>query len=344
MKKINKNLIFGLIILYTTYYILHTSVAYAQFDLPTIGSIKPTISLSSNPVTPLPNSTIVITANLSGLIGNGNSNYTWFLNGARQANASGTNKNNFTFRVGAIGAVYRISVNVTTPGADFLSETINLTVGDVDLTWTTNSKIPIFYRAKSLPTQNSVVTVSALPFVYRPGTKSLVKPENLIYDWIIDDKLDSGKSGRNKFSYVLAANNFPGHSYSIRLKVKTDDEAVSLEKNMVIPVVSTQVWLYFSDPKTNQPFGIALKNVMAGAANFNFAAQAYFFTAPMENLNWQWFINNAEVRGGEEKPWLATLNLANDFSGAFSAQIKVTARNTVNEFESAQSTTNLEIK
>lgn len=315
----------------------------AQFNIPTIGSIKPTISLSSNPVTPLPNSTVAITANLSGIVGNGNSNYSWFLNGARQANASGTNKNNFTLRVGTIGAVYRVSVNVTMPGGENLSETLNLTVSGVDMTWTSNSKIPSFYKAKSLPTQNSTVTISALPFVYRPGTRSQISSGTLIYNWTVDGKFDAPKSGVNKQPYILRTGNSLGNSI-IRLEVKTQDGTVSITRETSVPVVRPQILLYFSDSKTNQPYGVALKNVVAGAANFNFAAQTYFFTASMENLNWQWFINNTEVRGGEEKPWLATLNLTDGFFGRLSAQIKVAASNPKNELENSQSVTNLEIK
>ena len=78
--------------------------------------------------------------------------------------------------------------------------------------------------------------------------------------------------------------------------------------------------------------------------NLNFIAQTYFFSAPAKNLKWQWFINNKEVSGETEKPWLAALSLANDFLGAFSAQIKVTAQNPGNELEIAESMTNLEIK
>lgn len=325
------------------YLSLFTTTTLAQFDLPTIGDVKPTLSLVSNPSTPLPNSTVAITANISGIIGAGGSHYTWFLNSVRQANASGTNKNTLNVRTGDIGTTYRVSVNVATPNGENLSETLNLTVSDVDLTWTTNSKSPIFYRAKSLPTQNSIVTIAALPFVYRPGTRSQISSGTLIYNWTIDGKFDSLKSGINKQPYILRTGNSLGNSI-IRLEVKTQDGTVSLTREISVPVVRPQALLYFSDPKTEMPFGIALKNVLASGANFNFAAQAYFFTALANNLDWQWFINNTEVTGNEENPWLATLNLKDKIAGQFSIQIKVTAKNPKDELESAQSITNLEIR
>ncbi|OGD24704.1 hypothetical protein A2819_03135 [Candidatus Azambacteria bacterium RIFCSPHIGHO2_01_FULL_40_24] len=331
------------VFLLSIFYFLFSVVVLAQFELPTIGSIKPAIILNSDPTTPLPNSGVTITANLSGII-NGDSNYVWFLNGVRQTGASGLNKNVFTFRTGGIGTIYRINVSVTTPNGENLSDTINFTVSDVDLTWVANSEAPIFYRAKLMPTQNSLVIISALPFIYRSGTKNLIASNNLTYNWKIDGKMDSEKSGVNKSSYALRVNNFPGNSHDIRLEIKTTDDTISLIKDVMIPVVKPRVLLHFSDPKTNLPFGAALKNLMTKSKGFNFIAQTYFFTAPAKNLKWQWFVNNAEVGGGNEKPWLATLNLANDFLGQLSAQIKVTAQNPSNELEIAQSITNLEIR
>jgi len=167
---------------------------------------------------------------------------------------------------------------------------------------------------------------------------------NLIYNWKIDGKMDLEKSGISRFSYAFRVGNFSGNTYDIQLEIKTADGAVSLSKYTTIPVVKPRVLMHFSDPKTNLPYGVALKNLTIGVANLNFIAETYFFTAPAKNLKWQWFVNNAEVGGVNEKPWLATLNLANDFLGQLSAQIKVTAQNPSNELEIAESITNLEVK
>ena len=102
---------------FIVYFLLLNVTASAQFELPNIGNIKPAIILNSDPVTPLPNSAVAITASLSGITGVGDSNYAWFLNGARQTGASGLNKNTFAFRTGSVGTVYRVNVSATTPKA-----------------------------------------------------------------------------------------------------------------------------------------------------------------------------------------------------------------------------------
>ncbi len=321
--------------------------AMAQFDLPTSQlpnlNMKPTLSLTSNPLTPLPNSIITVTANLLGITNVNNSNYTWFLNSVKQKEASGPNKNIFTFQVGNLGAVYKVSVSILMPSGDNLSDSISLTVSDFDLTWNTSSQAPASYKGKLLPTQNSTVGLSALSFIYWPGTKTLINNNNLIFNLRVDDKLSAGNSGTGKSDFLFKVNDFAGTDKSIRLEIKTPDNTVSLSKSVTIPIVRPQTLIYFADAKTNLPYGSALKNLIIKPINLNFIVQNYFFNAPSKDLKWQWFINNQEVTDKDEKPWLASLNLSN-INQPFSAQVQVSAKNPANDLETAQSTINLEVK
>ena len=333
--------------IFFTIFCLSFFVANAQFSLPTNQlpnlNLKPTLSLTLNPLTPQPNSIITATANLSGMTNVNNSNYTWFLNSVRQKEPSGLNKNVFTFQVGDLGAVYKISVSILMPNGDNLSDSISLTVSDFDLTWSASSQAPASYKSKLLPTQNSTVSVSTLSFIYRPGTKTLVNNNNLIFNWTVDDKFLSGRSGIGKSDFIFKVNDFAGASKSIRLEIKTLDNAVSLIKSVAIPIVRPQTLIYLADPKTNLPYGAALKNLIIKPMNLNFIARNYFFNAQSSDLKWQWFIDNKEVTSGGERPWLASLNLSN-VNQFFSAQVQVLAKNPANDLEAAQSTINLEVK
>ena len=90
-KRLLKPILLG-VFLYTIYYILYTSAALAQFQLPTNQlpnlNLKPTLSLTSDPLTPQPNLIITVIANLSGITNVNNSDYAWFLNGVKQKEAS----------------------------------------------------------------------------------------------------------------------------------------------------------------------------------------------------------------------------------------------------------------
>jgi len=334
-------------LLFVSCFMFYVSSTLAQFDLPTSQlpnlNMEPTLSLTSDPLTPQPNSIITVTADLSALTNVDNSNYTWFLNSVKQKEASGLNKNIFAFRVGDSGAVYKVSVSISTPSGDNLSDSISLTVSDFDLTWSASSQAPASYKGKLLPTQNSIIGLSALPFIYRPGTKTLINNNNLIFNWRLDDKFSAGNSGINKSDFIFRVNDFAGVSKSVRLEIKTPDNAVSLSKSVAIPIIRPQTLIYFVAPKTAFPYGAALKNLTSISSNFNFIAQNYFFNALPKDLKWQWFINNKEVASGGEKPWLASLNLSN-ISRPFSTQVQVLVKNPTNDLETAQSTINLEVK
>ncbi len=327
--------------------ILLPGIAAAQFTLPTNQlpnlNMKPSLSLTVDTRTPLPSAVVVATANLSGMTNINSSNYTWFLNNVRQKEASGPNKNIFTFQVNDLGAVYKVSVSILMPSGDNLSDSIFLTVSDFDLTWSASSQAPASYKGKLLPTQNSTIGLSALPFIYQPGTKTLINNNNLIFNWRVDDKLSAGNSGIGKSDFIFKVNDYAGTDKSVRLEIKTPDNAVSLSKSLTIPIARPQTLIYFSEPKTNLPYGAALKNLIIKPMNLNFIAQNYFFNAPSKDLKWQWFINNEEVIGKGEKPWLASLNLSN-ISQFFSARVQVLAKNPANDLETAQSTINLEVK
>jgi hypothetical protein len=229
------------------------------------------------------------------------------------------------------------------PSGDNLSDSISVTVSDFDLTWGSSAQAPASYKGKLLPTQNSIIGISALSSIYQPGTKTLINSNNLIFNWTVNDKFSAEKSGIGKSDLILRINDFAGVSKSVRLEIKTPDNTVSLTKSAIIPIVRPQTLIYFADPKTNLPYGTALKNLIIKPMNLNFIAQNYFFNAPSKDLKWQWFINNKEATDKSEKPWLASLNLSN-IGQPFSIQVQVSVKNPANDLETAQPTINLEVR
>lgn len=343
MKKLIKIIILLLAISYLPY-----AVVLAQFELPTSQlpdlNLKPTLSLSVDPTTPLPDFPVVVATNLSGALGVNNSVYTWFLNGKKQSESSGLNKNTFSFTAGELGGVYTVGVSIVTPGGDNLSDSISLTASDFDLTWSANAQAPARYRGKILPTQNSTVFLSALPFVYRPGTKSLIASNGLIYNWSANDKLDISNSGVGKFNFNFRINNFAGDIASVGLEIRNEEKTVSLRKTIEIPVARPQTFIYLADRKTGLPYGAAIKNLITGINNsLEFFAESYFFNFTPDKLKWQWLVNNNEIFGETEKPWIAALNIPSN-AKSISTQIQVKVKNLDNDIESARSAINLEIK
>lgn len=330
--------------------LLFADGAEAQFSLPSLRlpstNLTPVLSLESEQGTSLANSVINVFASISGTTNAKNSTYDWFLNGIKQSAASGLNKNAFSFRAGALGTVYRVNVSVIMPDGKNLSDTITFTASDINLSWNASNEAPAFYRGKVLPTRHSAVSVSALPFIYRPGTKTLIGPGSLIFNWFINDKLDTGNSGLGKSDFNFRVGSFPGSDAVIRLEAKTQDNKIDLNKFITIPVVRPQTLIYLADDKNGLPYGKAIKDLAVKSAtvkSLNFTAENYFFNSSKDNLKWNWMVNNKEVSGGGNKPWTAILNVpSNIFPGSF--QIRTTAKNAQYNLESSGSTANLEIK
>lgn len=306
-------------------------------------NINTSISLSADYSTPQPNSYATITANLSGTANINNADYSWFLNNVRQRELSGINRNSFTFQVGNLGSVYKISVNISTPGGDNLSDSISISVSDVDLTWSSSSQAPASYKGKLLPTQNSTVIVSALPIIYRPGTKTLFNNNNLIFNWTVDDLFLTDKSGVGKADFLLPIRDFTSSVKSVGLEVRTSSGAILASKSVAIPIVRPQVLIYLADPNSNLPYGASLQNLVIKPVDLNFIVQSYFFNDQPSVLDWQWFLNSEELAEKDEKPWLASLNLTKS-KKLFSAEIQVSAKNPANDMETAQSTFNLDVQ
>ena len=322
--------------------------ASAQFGLPANQlpnlNMRPILTMTAEPTTPSPNSILNITANLYGITTVNNSNFTWFVNDIKQKDSSGLNKNTFLLRTGNIGTIYKITVNIATPGGDSLSDSMLFTVSDFDLTWSASSRAPASYKGKILPTKNSAVKIMALPMVYWPGTKTLIGGNDLIFNWTVDDKFQSAKSGAGKSSLAFTIPDFVGANKSVLLNIKTVDGAVSLNKSVEIPVVRPQTVIRWVDPKTEAPYGGALKNLSVKLpVSLNFIAQNYFFNAPPDGLRWQWFVNGEEAAAAGAKPWLASLNFP-DIKTVFSIQIKAEAKNPDSDLETAQATVNINIK
>ena len=347
MKRQNKKIIRQrelVVLLFSIFYFLFSGIALAQFgSLPNL-NMAPTLSLSADPVTPTPNAGLTVSANLSGITNVNNSNYAWFLNGARQSSASGVNKNRFSFQTEAIGTIYRVGVSVTTPDGGVLSDSILLTVSDLDLTWSASSEAPASYKGKLLPGPNSAVVVSARPLIYEPGTRNVFAIANLTYNWFLNDKLQKDKSGPNRPDFSFR-NDAPTGAKNVRLEARTADGLTSLTKSADIAIVRPQILIYLADPQTNLPYGNALKKViLRDEVSVNFAAFNYFWNVGPKQIGWEWSVNNEKIAAISDKPWLASFDIPANILKPSILQIRLMAKNPVNAIESAESLVNMEIR
>ncbi len=192
-----------------------------------------------------------------------------------------------------------------------------------------------------------MVMISALSFIYRPGSKTLISSGGLTFNWFINDKLESDKSGAGKSDLSFRVDSFAGSDIEIRLEIITEDKTISLNKFITIPVVRPQIFIYLAYSKTGMPYGKALKNLIVKSTidkSLNFMAENYFFNFPKNRLNWAWLVDSKEIVGGGDRPWSAILNVPPSVALPISFQIRAVAQNPKDDLESAGSTANLEIR
>ncbi len=301
-----KKIIFIILIVSFGLFLIQNS--RAQLILPT------TLSLKTVPVTPLPNSTAVATAILSGS-DTTNAAYTWSLNNVRQSDSSGTDKNTFSFPTGKLGSIYTVSVSVTTSIGENLRDSVSFTVSDADLTWSAQNQAPADYEGKILPSDGTKMIVSALPIIFSPGTKTQLNPNNLNYRWFLNNIFDSSGSGLGKSTYKYTAG---ANGDNLKVLISNAQNTAMVEKPVVIPTVAPKVLVFLADSAGSITYRSAIATLVTNLGQkLTFKAVPYFFNLLPSQLNWSWFVNDKKIEGAPQNPWLATFTIpANLVAGA----------------------------
>ncbi len=150
----------------------------------------------------------------------------------------------------------------------------------VTLTWSTDTYVPLDYSGKALPTRKSNIEVVA--------SISSSNPENLLYNWFINDKLQEVKSGKGKQTFTFNT----GERISQRFEVKT---RVSDEKESFI-IFSPVLTIALQSPeivlKTKTAPLEPLKYIFSSNQEIRFTAQPYFFNIKRaDELSYDWSFN-----------------------------------------------------
>lgn len=314
--------------------ITFVKIAAAQLVLPT------NLTLKIIPTTPLPNSTAVLTALLSGSNISG-ANFTWFLNNVRQSDSSGADKNTFSFPVGNLGSTYNVSVSVITPNKENLKDSISFTASDADITWNALNEAPADYEGKILPSAESKIIASVLPIIFSPGAKTQLNPNNFNYSWFLNDIFDSKNSGPGKIAYKFQLNN----SATLKVRISNSQNTITLEKSINLPVVSPQILVFLADQSGRTIYKNDVKILTAAPGQkLNFLARPFFFNLPSSQLNWSWFVNDKKVGGAPQNPLAGSLEIPKGIATPTNFQITVTALNTYFNAENAQNLININVR
>ena len=200
--------------------------------------------LLSSPESPSPGETVTIQANTPTLDKN-RLFFDWVVDGKRRADFSDLGKNSIKLTAGNVGSIIRVTVNVTGADKEVKPASLNINVSDLALTWTAETYVPPWYKGKALPTQNSVVRVAAIPKLVIGG--SAVSPENLIYNWSLDDQ-ENIVSGIGLQIFRFRMSDLPRSNHQIEVTVQDNRGIIHKNGRLLLGTVRPQAKIYASSP------------------------------------------------------------------------------------------------
>lgn len=205
----------------------------------------------------------------------------------------------------------------------------------VTLTWVTDTYTPLEYQGKALPTRGSNIEV-AVQF-NSPGTN----PNNLIFNWFINNKIQKQSSGLGKqtLKFQLSEGLFEKHLIRVKINDKNgslinESETILLEPNEPEVVIRVKnPFLVFSD-----------KYQFADNQDIEFIATPYFFNITnINDLEYQWKLNTQEAPQIDSNNLYALTLKIDQVTKTITQRLSLWVENVYNRIQRAQSTVEITI-
>ncbi len=214
---------------------------------------------------------------------------TWIVDG--KVVSKGLGRDTIGLNAPSLGKKRTVSASVTTSDGDFGAKSIAIAGNDLDLLWESMTTTPFNYKGRSLPTVQSQVKVTAIPYLFKNG---LLSSSNLIYEWSLNFKKDINASGAGKNYFIFQAKD--RDDYTVSLKVSNRGNDVVFEKGVTIPAgnIKPKILLYKDHPLEGPLYGEALKgSVNIGDNEISIRAEPFFFSK--NNISFNWEMNNKSI-------------------------------------------------
>lgn len=256
------------------------------------------VQLILSPEFPEPNQAVTVTAQ-SFSFDSDATFLSWTYNGKNVASGKGVTS--YSFNTGPAGSLHRVSVTASAKGATF-SDTLTFRVSDILLTWEAQTYTPPGYRGRALPTSGSLVRVHAFPKIFVSATQT-ANPENLIYQWKLDDTDARDQSGRGKKSFSFRVANGKGVTHRVSVIATSEDKSTAAFAKVDVRVEDPLI-LFYEDKTLEGPRyeRARAQFSVASGEELRLRAEPFFFLAgSVEALFYQWRVNGRLI-GDTSKP------------------------------------------
>ena len=220
------------------------------------------------------------------------SNIIWYVNG--EAQQEGIGLTNFSFHTGKAGTETTIDMVIMAPDGRKYSEHHVLKPLDVDFLWEANTYTPPFYKGKALPTYQSMLRTTAVPFFGATST-----PGIYVYDWTLGSTAGIGKGLGKNTTQINAA--WPKSSVRLKVHAASLDGTAEGERTINILSVDPIIHFYEDHPLSGVNYNTTLGTFIAPNGEFHIRAVPFFFAnedRTDQKLVYTWKINNKRVQAG----------------------------------------------
>lgn len=173
---------------------------------------------------------------------------------------------------------------------------------NITLTWSTDTYVPLDYPAKALPTRGSAIEVVAN--VDWPAGQEKINPQELVYNWFLDDHIQKADSGQGKQTFQFNIGDSLTRRRLVKVKIENTEGTLiaSTPSYLSIKPHQPEIILEAEIPFL-EPFNSTQKYQISANQEIEFAAKPYFFNIKdIDELNYHW------SSGGEEASQISSDN------------------------------------
>ncbi|TAL48820.1 hypothetical protein EPN83_03455 [Patescibacteria group bacterium] len=281
------------------------------------------LSVTLIPETPGPNESVSIEAE-SFIVDLNAANISWTVNG--KVERRGVGEKRLVITTGGLGGVTTVGIYVQPLNGLPFSDTVTIRPALVDLLWEARTYTPSFYRGKALYSQESDITVAALPHFVDSNSRTLPR-ENLIYQWSNNGTVLGGVSGYGRGSFTFTGSLFEKREV-VAVEVQSTDGRFRAKKSITITPVSPRIVFYENHPLFGPLYNQAVGNEFAlKNKEVSVLAVPYFFSAAERGdpqLEFQWSLNSNPAQSQDERD---TITLRQEDEARGKSQISLSVQN-----------------
>lgn len=285
-----------------------------------IAFAQSSLILNVSPQTPSPGQAFSVSVQ-SFVFETLNANFEWYQNG--KLVGSGVGKRTQNFVAPAIGGSLTIRVvAVSSDGLNF-EELLVINPADIDFILHAGTYTPPFYQGAALLTPGSRAELYAIPNASVGGTR--LNPQNLIYEWILDEQKVIEQSGKGKNRLAFTTPDFLGNHHDVTLTVFSPSGDLVAERGFVVELRLPMMLFYPFNALTGiQKVARSLFSV-SNSERVGILAEPYYFdTSVVRSGVFEWQEGGKALTSSRTNPRLLEIQTPpeGEFQTSFSLELK----------------------